>query len=231
MQSPSSIFTYTIMCSYHCLEPPHVQWENPREGGGDHWAIWEPETANDRSTRATTTYTKTTGTTTETHTQHLWRPITVEHKNNNKIAIKSRGRYHIRIWRYGNLSRTHIPGSGHETRESRRHDTPWGVVMSTCAIAPVRLSLNIISMSWDVTNDGWEFELQYRETNEKRRLSANSTLKKTFVSTRPYLAHFLSSLPRFLDVSEPTNSQYLRWTRRSHRWKSSIDMDNGPIRK
>ena len=103
---------YGVTAAHPTLEYNNYRWFNPEcaafsawnldlssgnilEKEADHWSIWEPESANGRATRATATYAKSTGTISDLHTQHQWRPITVEHKNNSKLAIKSKGRYHV----------------------------------------------------------------------------------------------------------------------------------------
>ena len=64
---------------------------------GNCWVRWDPERRSARRTRSTAAFKSTNITSDHSESSTQWRPITIEMKGENKLVIRSQGRYHMKI--------------------------------------------------------------------------------------------------------------------------------------
>jgi hypothetical protein len=61
------------------------------------WGIYSPS-AHSRRTRSNAVFEKTNFMSEHAESSTQWRPITIEMKGENKLVVRSQGRYHIRVY-------------------------------------------------------------------------------------------------------------------------------------
>ena len=63
----------------------------------DRWGIYSPS-AHSRRTRSNAVFEKTNFMSEHAESSTQWRPITIEMKGENKLVVRSQGRYHMRVY-------------------------------------------------------------------------------------------------------------------------------------